>query len=204
MAEGLAESGTGKPFVLTSGGLVLSAGQVSDEDAPADRSTMFGKRAESEDLMKSLSEEKGIRGSVLRLAPVVHCEEDKFFVNWLIDSVKKEGYIALNGQNSRWPAVHRSDAVILFRLALEKGQAGSMYHAFAEQGVPVKDIVETISRRMNVPVKSMSFEEAQKVLGFMAMVQDKDCAGSSERTQKELGWCPTGPGLIEDMEMHYF
>jgi nucleoside-diphosphate-sugar epimerase len=165
---------------------------------------MFGERAISEELVKSLSKEKGVRGSVVRLSPVVHCHGDKFFVPWLIESAKREKYVSLNGDNTRWPAVHRSDAVVLFRLALEKGVAGSVYHAMGEQGVPVKDIVETIGKHLNVPVKSMSFEEAQKVIPFMAIVQNRDCAASSERTQKELGWNPTGPGLIADMEANYF
>jgi nucleoside-diphosphate-sugar epimerase len=199
----LAESGDGKPFVLTSGGLLLPKGQISNEDTPPERDNMFGERAESEDLIKTLSKEKGIRGSVVRLAPVVHSKGDRFFVIWLMDSAKKEGFVTLSGENSRWPAVHRSDAAILFRLALEKGKAGSIYHAMAEN-VAVKDIVETISKRMNVPVKKMSFEEAQGVLGFMAFVQDRDCAASSDKTQADLGWKPTGLTLLEDMEQNYF
>lgn len=164
---------------------------------------MFGERAESEDLMKTLSNEKGIRGSVVRLAPVVHCEADKFFVIWMTESAKKDGFVTLNGENSRWPAVHRSDAATLFRLALENGKAASIYHAMAEN-VAVKDIVETISRRANLPVKKMSSEEAQKVLGFMAFVQDRDCAASADKTKAELGWNPTGITLLEDMEKNYF
>ena len=164
---------------------------------------MFGERAESEDLVKTLSREKGVRGSVVRLAPVVHSKDDKFFIIWMMGSARKEGFVTLSGENSRWPAVHRSDAAELFRLALEKGKAGSIYHAMAENA-PVKDIVETISKRMNVPVKKMSFEEAQAVLGFMAFVQDRDCAASADKTKAELGWTPTGPTLLEDMEENYF
>jgi nucleoside-diphosphate-sugar epimerase len=201
MAEGL---GSGKPLVVTSGSLFLPKGQISTEDTSPEQDNIFGERAISEELVKSLSKEMGVRGSVVRLSPVVHCHEDKFFVPWLIESAKKEKFVTLNGDNTRWPAVHRSDTVALFRLALEKGVAGSIYHAIAEQGVPVKDITETIGKHLNVPVKSMSFEEAQKVIPFMAIVQTRDCAASSEWTQKELGWNPTGPGLIADMEANYF
>ena len=204
MAEGLAASGSDKPLVVASGALLLPGGQVSTEHTPPEKDNMFGERAVSEELVKSLSKEKGVRGTVVRLSPVVHCHEDKFFVPWLIGSAKKERYITLNGENTRWPAVHRSDAVVLFRLALEKGVAGSLYHAIAEEGVPVKDIVEKIGKNLNVPVKSMALEDAQKVIPFMAIVQTRDCAASSEWTQKELGWNPTGPGLIADMEANYF
>ena len=204
MAEGLAESGSGKPLVVTSGTLFLPQGQLSTEDTPAEKGNLFSERGLSEDLVKSLSKEKGFRGSVVRLSPVVHCHEDKFFVKWLMDSAKKHGHATIIDENTRWPAVHRSDAAALFRLALEKGQSGAIYHAIAEQGVPVKDIVGTIGKRLNVPVKPMSFEEAEKVLGFMAIVETRDCYASSERTQKELGWKPTGLDLIADMEAHYF
>ena len=204
MAEGLAESGSGKPLVVTSGTLFLPRWQLSTEDTPAEKDNLFSERGLSEDLVKSLAKEKGVRGCVVRLSPLVHCYEDKFFVKWLMDSAKKHGHATIIDDNTRWPAVHRSDAAALFRLALEKGQSGATYHAIAEQGVLVKDIVGTIGKHLDVPIKSMSFEEAEKVLGFMAIVETRDCYASSERTQKELDWKPTGLGLIDDMEANYF
>ena len=204
MAEGLAESGSGKPLVVTSGALFLPQGQLSTEDTTAEKGNLFSERGLSEDLVRSLSKEKNVRGCVVRLAPVVHCWEDKFFVKWLIDSAKKEGHTTIVNDTVRWPAVHRSDAVTLFRLALEGGQAGSLYHAIAEPGVLVRDIVGTINKHLNVSTKSLSFKDAENVLGFMAIVESRDCYASSEKTQTELEWHPAGPGLIDDMEENYF
>jgi nucleoside-diphosphate-sugar epimerase len=96
--------------------------------------------------------------------------------------------------------VHRLDAAHLFRLALEKGSAGARYHGVADEGVPIRDIAEVIGRCLNVPVISKSAEEAAGHFGFLAGFLAIDCPASSAQTQKHLGWRPTQPGLIADLD----
>jgi nucleoside-diphosphate-sugar epimerase len=103
------------------------------------------------------------------------------------------------GRN-RWAAAHISDVARLYRLALEKNEAGAKYHAVAEEGVPMRDIAEAIGRGLKLPVKSISAEEAPAHFGFLAMFTSHELLASSEKTRKKLGWNPAGPGLIADLE----
>jgi nucleoside-diphosphate-sugar epimerase len=101
--------------------------------------------------------------------------------------------------------VHRLDAARLYKLALEKHEAGSRYHAVAEEGVSMREIAEVIGRGLKVPVVSLSPEEAPAHFGWLAMFAGFDMPASSAQTQQRLGWHPTGPGLIADLEqMRYF
>ena len=102
--------------------------------------------------------------------------------------------------NLRWAAAHRFDAAHLYRLALEKGHAGARYHAVAEEGVSALEIAEAIGRGLNVPVVSLTPEEAAGHYGWLDMFAGLDITGSSAKTKAELGWEPTGPGLIVDLE----
>ena len=106
---------------------------------------------------------------------------------------------------SRWPAVHRTDAARLVRLALESAPAGSRLHAVADEGVPFRDIAAVIGRHLDVPVRSIPAEGAPAHFGWLANVVGLDVPASNTLTRKWLGWEPTGPGLIEDLEEgHYF
>ena len=198
-------AGTGKPFVIASGTLGLPKGTLVTEDADPDRNTAFSDRMLSADLIYALSKEKNIRGSVIRLTPTVHGTEDKGFIPMLRDAARKNGFVTyIDDGSNRWPAVHRLDAAILFRLALEKGAPGASYHAVAEQGIPMKDIMTVIGKHLQLPVEGKSMIEAVKALGFFAHVIGMDNHVSSEKTQKELGWHPTQIGLLADMEANYF
>jgi len=96
------------------------------------------------------------------------------------------------------------DAARLYKLALEKREAGSRYHAVAEEGVPVRNIAGVIGRGLKVPVVSLSPEEAPAHFGWLGAFMGFDLPASSAQTQKRLDWHPTGPGLIADLEqMHY-
>ena len=103
------------------------------------------------------------------------------------------------GRN-RWPAAHISDVARLYRLAIEKSEPGAIYNAVGEEGVPARDIAETIGRRLKMPVKSITPEEAGGYFGWLAHLAARDMPASSALTQKKLGWRPTGPGLIADLE----
>ncbi len=101
---------------------------------------------------------------------------------------------------NRWAAVHVLDAARLYRLAIEKGEAGARYHGVAEEGVPARDIAEAIGRGLNVPVMSKSPDEVAVHFGWLGMFVGRDLTGSSAQTQRRLGWRPTGPGLIDDLD----
>lgn len=196
--------GTGKPLVIASGTLGLAGQDPGTEDSSPDRTPPFGQREVSADLVREFSK-KGVRGSVIRLTPTVHGAGDKAFIPMIMDTARKNGVVTYVGDGSaRWPAGHRDDAAVLFRLAVEKGTAGAVYHAVDEEGIAWKDIAAVISKHLNIPSEGKSMEEAVKTVGFLAHVQALDNPTSSEKTRAELGWTPTQPGLLADMEANYF
>jgi nucleoside-diphosphate-sugar epimerase len=142
----------------------------------------------------------------VRLPPSVHGKGDHGFVPRLIGIAREKGVSAYIGDGlNRWPAVHRLDAAHLYRLVLEKGAAAGRYHGAADEGEPTREIAEVIGRRLNIPVVSKSREEAADHFGWMALFFGMDSPASSAQTQERLGWRPTKPGLIADLEQaHYF
>ena len=196
--------GTGKPFVGTSGTLIVAGlGRVGTE---ADTGPDGARRVDSENLAVSMAA-RGVRSSVVRLAPTVHGDTDKHgFIPSLITMARDNGsaaYVA-DGSN-RWPAVHLRDAARLFRLAVESAPPGTRLHGNGEQGVPFRLIAEAIGRQLGVPVRSVSPDEAPQYLGFLAQFAAMDDPTSSEMTQQLLDWKPTEVGIIADLNAgHYF
>lgn len=200
---GTALAGSDRPFLNTSGLAGLSMGRLStEEDAPALNATP---RAPAEDLTLGLAS-RGVRAGVVRLSPSVHDKGDHGFMPIIIHIAREKGISAYIGDGSnRWPGVHRLDAALLYRLALEKGAAGSRYHGVADEGVSTRDLAEVIGRRLNLPVRSLSAEEAKEHFGWMAFFFGMDLAASSTLTRERLGWHPTRPGLLADLDQeHYF
>jgi len=204
---GAALVGTGKPLVVTSGTLMLvmaAPGRLGTEEIAPDPGS-DAPRIASENAAMSLAE-RGVRTSVVRLAPTVHGEGDKGFVPRLIGIAREKGVSAFVGDGSnRWPAVHRLDAARLFRLAVEAAPAGSILHGAGEEGVPFRDIAEVIGRQLKVPVADITAEDAGEHFGFLSALVPLDNPTSSALTQKQLGWHPVQPALIPDLEDgHYF
>lgn len=209
-AIGAALEGTGKPFVVTSGTLILltaglPAGRTGTEEDAVDPNSQEP-RAASETTVSRLAE-RGVRASVVRLAPTVHSSLDHHgFIPGLIRIARVKGVSAYVDEGAnRWPAVHTLDAAGLFRLALENGPAGSRWHGAADPGVPFRSIAGTIGRHLGLPTVSIPRAEAEDHFGFLAMAVPADNPTSSARTRERLGWNPTHPGLLEDLEQgHYF
>ena len=193
---GTALAGSGRPFVVTSGTLLLqresSLATEKDEAVPN-----FPRKSEAAGLALA---SQGVRVSVVRLPPSVHGDGDHGFVPRLFAIAREKGVSAYVGDGlNHWPAVHRLDAARLYRLALEKGSAGSRYHGVADQGVPFRDIAQVIGRHLNVPLVSKSPEEAADHFSWISHFVSIDCPASSAQTQEELGWRPTHPSLIADI-----
>jgi nucleoside-diphosphate-sugar epimerase len=200
---GAALEGSRRPLVITTGTALIKPGQVATEEDSAAPSAH--PRLGAEQTAKELAA-RGVRTSIVRPGASVHGERDHGFVPVLIDIARTKGvsaYIA-DGTN-RWPAVHRLDAARLYRLALEKAPAGSVFHAVADEGVPTRDIAEIIGRHLNVPVISIAPGDAAEHFGWIGAFFAVDAPASSALTQERLGWEPTHPALIEDLEEgHYF
>ncbi|MGW4059636.1 SDR family oxidoreductase [Amycolatopsis sp. NPDC004747] len=198
---GQALAGSGKPFVSTSGTLVMPAGRESTERDEPDPSGLAAFRIAGERACLDFAG-RGVRASVVRLAPTVHGPGDHGFIAWLVDTARKTGRSAYVGDGTnRWPAVHRLDAAVVFRLALEGAPAGSVLHATAEN-VPFRSIAETIGRGLDLPVVSLTPDEAARhyVSPFMALAYGFDGPVSSAFTRELLGWSPKRPGLLDDIE----
>ncbi|KUN72982.1 3-beta hydroxysteroid dehydrogenase [Streptomyces canus] len=203
-AIGSVLEGTGKPFVVTSG-LLTAPGRLGTEEDPADPDSPAKHRHASEFAALALAE-RGVRSSVLRLPPSVHGEGDIGFVPMFIDFARDKGVSAMVGDGSNhWAAVHRLDAARLFRLALEAAPAGVRLHAIGDEGVPFREIAETVGRGLGVPVTSVAPEDATDHFGWLGRFAAIDMRASGTLTRKLLDWQPEQPALIPDLEAgHYF
>jgi nucleoside-diphosphate-sugar epimerase len=199
-AIGRSLSGKDRPLVAAFGTLSMKPGQLATEDDAYDPSFIGAPRARTEDMLQALAG-LGIRTSAIRLPPIVHGAGDHGFAPQLIQIARKKKESAYVGDGlNRWPSGHRLDVARLFRLALEKGPAGGTYHGVAEEGVPFREIAGLIGRRLNVPVVSKSAAEAAKQFGFLGPFISIDNPTSSKLTQERLGWRPTQPGLLTDLD----
>jgi nucleoside-diphosphate-sugar epimerase len=189
MTETLA--GSGKPFIVSSGCL----GIKTEEDSP---SHVIPRKSEQAGLAAAV---RGVRAMVMRLPPSVHGDGDHGFVPTLIQVARDQGFaLYVREGKNQWPAVHRLDAARLYRLALEKGSSGARLHGVAEEGIPTREIAEAIGRRLKLPAVSKTADEAAALLGFVGHVLALGGPSSSTLTRERLGWQPTQPGLLQDLE----
>jgi nucleoside-diphosphate-sugar epimerase len=197
---GDALSGTDKLLVVSSGVALaqVKPGQVGTENDPPLSSKQFA-RAASEEAANAIAD-KGVRVAIVRLSQI-HDTEKQGLVTFAIQVAREKGvsvYVG-EGKNS-WSAAPRLDTARLYRLALEKTGKRATYHAVAEEGVAMRDIAGVIGRGLKVPVVSMTPEEATKHFGWLGHFAGLDIRSSSAQTREQLGWNPTGPGLIADLE----
>jgi len=198
-ALGDALSGSDRPLVITSGTGMGNGvpGQPATEDH-FDPNHPNPRRLS--EVAGAAAAERGVNVSVVRL-PQVHDTVKQGLITYMVLVAREKGASAYIGEGlNRWPAAHVLDVARLYRLALEKHEAGSRYNAVAEEGVSMREIAEVIGRGLKLPVISLSEEEAQAHFGWLAMFAGFDMPASSALTRQRLGWHPTGPGLIADLE----
>jgi nucleoside-diphosphate-sugar epimerase len=208
---GEALAGSDRPFVIASGTLGLAPGRVGTEQDGRDpgAAAHLGGGAQlraANALMTLALASRGVRSSVLRLPPTVHGDGDNGFMATIVGIARDKGASGYIGDGAnRWPAVHRLDAAHLFRLAVEQAPAGSVLHAVADEGVPIRDVAEVIGRHLDIPVVSISPEDAGEHFTWLAGFLGLDSPASSTLTRELMGWQPTHPGLVEDLDKgHYF
>lgn len=195
-------AGSPRPFVFASGVLGVAPGRLATEGVPFDPKSH--PRIANGALALALAE-RGVRVSAVRLAPTVHGAGDHGFVRRLADIAREKGVSGYIGDGAnRWPAIHRLDAARLFRLALEKAPAGAVVHGVAEEGIPTRTIAEIIGRKLRLPVASVSPEAAGGHFGWLGRFFALDQPASSALTREQLGWTPTGPTLVEDLEAGHY
>lgn len=199
-AIGSVLQGTGRPFIVTSG-VGVAEGRAATEDDPPPSSPALPRVSEVTALALM---ERGVYASVMRL-PQVHDTVKQGLITPLIAIARAKGVSAYVGDgHNRWPAAHVTDVARLYRLALENFTSGARYHAVAEEGVPLKEIATAIGRGLNVPVVSISPDQAQEHFGFLGFFAGRDAHISSAQTRAKLGWNPTGPDLLTDLgNMNY-
>jgi nucleoside-diphosphate-sugar epimerase len=201
-AMGAALEGSGRPLLFASGVLGLAVGRVATEDDQPDPAVH---PRVANGVTAAAFAERGVRPVALRFPPTVHGAGDHGFVAVLTQVARESGvsgYVA-DGTN-RWPAVHRSDAARAVRLALDKAPAGTAVHAVAEEGVTTRAIAEAIGRGLGVPVESIAPEQAAEHFGWIGGFFAADCPVSSDHTRELLGWDPTGPTLLEDLDAGHY
>jgi nucleoside-diphosphate-sugar epimerase len=199
-------TGTDKPFVTTGGTLMLAMAGITGRPGTEDDTLPGGPRVDAENYTTGLAQ-RGVRSSVVRLAPMVHSDLDHHgFTSALIGFARENGFAAYIGDGAnRWPAANTYDIGVLYRLAVEKAPAGSTLHGVGDTGLPHKLIAETIAGQLGVETKSISAEETPQYLGFLAPFAGFDNPTSNEKTRELLGWEPVHPGWVEDVQTgHYF
>ncbi|MCC8249224.1 SDR family oxidoreductase [Saccharothrix luteola] len=191
--------GSGRPFLIASGPASGATGRPFTEDDASPHHGADSPRGGGENLALAYAD-RGVRPVALRFAASVHGVNDHGFVSTMATIARQRGAAGYLGDGSNhWPAVHRSDAARLVRLALDQAPAGSRVHAVAEEGLPMRDIAAALGDYLGLPTASVAQEDAEAHFGWLAYFAGLDMTASNARTRELLGWTPTGPTLFEDI-----
>jgi nucleoside-diphosphate-sugar epimerase len=197
---GDALAGTGRPFLLASGTAGLAQGRPATEDDASSAHGPESPRGGSENLALEYVD-RGVHSVSLRFAPTVHGFADHGFIAVIAGIARQKGVSGYPGDGTnRWAAVHRSDAARLVAQGLQKAAAGARLHAVAEEGVSTREIAEAIGRACDLPVTPIDAGDVAEHFGWIGTYFAMDLRASSTATQELLGWTPTGPTLIEDID----
>ncbi|GAA4714613.1 SDR family oxidoreductase [Nocardioides conyzicola] len=187
--------GSDRPLVTVSG-TPWVPGRLSTESDPLPTDGPVGGRGRTVTAILDLAAQ-GLRSTAIRLPRTVHHEGEGGFAGLLTAIARQTGVSGYPGDGAqRWPAVHALDAAVLFRLALESAPAGTAWHAVADEGDAVRDIVTVIGRRLGVPVESVP----EDAFGPLGAIFAMDQPSSSAHTRQALGWEPSHPSLLSDLE----
>lgn len=187
--------GSDRPLVTVSG-TPWVPGRLATEDDPLPTDGPVGERGRTVNALLALAS-RGVRVSAVRMPRTVHHHGKGGFAGLLADQARRSGVAGYPGDGTqRWPAVHALDAAVLFRLALESAPAGTSWHAVADEGDAVRDLAAVIGRRLGLPVRSVPEEDFGPFGPIFAM----DQPASSAHTRAALGWEPTHPGQLADLE----
>ncbi|GAA2871585.1 SDR family oxidoreductase [Nonomuraea rubra] len=199
-AIGESLAGTGRPFLIASGIAGLVRGRPATEDDASPFHGPDSPRGGSENLALEFAG-RGVHSVSLRFAPTVHGTGDHGFIAVLAAIARQKGVSGYPGDGAnRWAAVHVRDAARLVSLGLDKAPAGARLHAVAEEGVPTRVIAEAIGRAFDLPVASIAPGDVPDHFGWIGTFFGMDLAATSTATQNLLGWTPTGPALVEDLD----
>jgi nucleoside-diphosphate-sugar epimerase len=197
-------AGSDRPFVLAA---VLTLPGLARPATERDRNPAVGPdspRGGAENLALAYAE-KGVRVVPVRFPPTVHGAGDRGFIAIIARAARRRGASVYPGEGrNRWPAVHRSDAARLVRLGLENAPAGTILHAAAEEGVPVRRIAEALGGRLGVPARSAPAEEIAEEIPFVGRFLAADIPATSKITRELLSWRPTGPTVLEDIAAGHY
>lgn len=198
LALGEALTGTDRPLVITSGlGLMNYGRSLTEDDMPESADSV--PRAASEEAAHAVAA-KGVNVYIVRLPPSVHGEGDHGFIPMIISMAKQKRESAWIGEGqNRWPAVHRLDAAVLYRLIIEKQPALKIFHAVAEEGIAFRQIASAIGQELQLPAVSKEGKEAEAHFGWFLHFASLDCPAASEQTRTALGWDTMQPGLLDDL-----
>ncbi|MGV0795274.1 SDR family oxidoreductase [Mycolicibacterium sp. XJ1819] len=209
LAYGEALAGTGKPLVVA--GSIAAPGNLNrpaTEDDPAlpsgdaHKGTLRFRNA-VETAVVGLAEQ-GVRSSIVRLPTIAHSTTDRAgFLPGLIALAQEKGFAGYPGDGANlWGAVHIRDVASLFRLALEKGSAGSRWHAVADGGIPFRDIAEAIGSRLGLPTVSVPVDVLMlpAYFGMFTNLVTMSVPASNLITRRTLGWEPAAPSLLADLD----
>lgn len=201
---GDALEGSDRPFLFASGIALVNPGHVATETDTVEASGPDAPRGGGERVALDYAE-RGVRTVALRFAPTVHGEGDYGFTAAVVKVAREKGESGYIGDGAnRWSAVNIADVATLIPLALENSPAGSAVHGIGEEGVSTRSMAEAIGRQLGVPVVSVAPEDADSHFGWIGAFYGMDVPASSEITQRALGWTPTHPGLIHDLDAGYY
>jgi len=201
----LARSDSSEQTLKTAGAEVLR-GRLADLEVLRSRTSTeadqvptdgpVGARGRSQIALLELAS-RGVRATAVRMPRTVNNQGKGGFAGLLTDQARRAGVAGYPGDGTqRWPAVHALDAAVLFRLAVESAPAGTAWHAVADEGDAVHDLATVIGRRLGMPVQAVPEENFGPFGSIFAM----DQPASSAHTRDALGWQPTHPGLLADLE----
>lgn len=214
LAYGEALAGTGKPLVAA--GSMASPGSLGRPATEEDPALPSGEEYQGTLRFRNAVEttviglaEQGVRSSIVRFPTIAHSTADSAgFLPGLIALAQAKGFAGYPGDGTNlWGAVHIRDVASLFRLALEKGPAGSYWHAVEDGGIPFREIAEAIGSRLGLPVASVPADVLMLpgYFGFFTNLVGMSFPASNLITRETLGWKPVEPKLLTDMDNgHYF